>query len=394
MKRLWRTIFLLLGLMVLTALFFYVMMRSGPLAPVPVTAAEVEEQAISPALYGIGVVESGAVFRIGPTSPGRVKDVFVQVGDRVEAGQKIAVMDPVDLDQRTEAQRASISRLEAVVRAAAARTSETGAKKKYAEAQSKRYDNLLKSGAVSVDSAEAKRQERQVTASAWASSNADLQAARAELERARADLDALLSQKKNLDLVAPAPGLVSSRAAEPGTTIVAGQAVAEIIDIRDLRISVRFDQAMASGLRAGLPAEIVLRSRNGQVFSGAVLRVEPLADPVTEELLAKAVFDAIPEVIPPLGELAEVTVTLPELPASPVVPDAALQRWNGSLGVWIIENGSIAFRPVITGRRDLEGRVQVREGLKPGERVVAYSVKALTSKSRVKIYDTLEGIRQ
>jgi len=394
MKRLWRTIFLLLGLMVLTALFFYVMMRSGPLAPVPVTAAEVEEQAISPALYGIGVVESGAVFRIGPTSPGRVKDVFVQVGDRVEAGQKIAVMDPVDLDQRTEAQRASISRLEAVVRAAAARTSETGAKKKYAEAQSKRYDNLLKSGAVSVDSAEAKRQERQVTASAWASSNADLQAARAELERARADLDALLSQKKNLDLVAPAPGLVSSRAAEPGTTIVAGQAVAEIIDIRDLRISVRFDQAMASGLRAGLPAEIVLRSRNGQVFSGAVLRVEPLADPVTEELLAKAVFDAIPEVIPPLGELAEVTVTLPELPASPVVPDAALQRWNGSLGVWVIENGSILFRPVKTGRRDLEGRVQVREGLKPGERVVAYSVKALTPKSRVKIYDTLEGIRQ
>jgi len=394
MKRLWRTIFLLLGLMVLTALFFYVMMRSGPLAPVPVTAAEVEEQAISPALYGIGVVESGAVFRIGPTSPGRVKDVFVQVGDRVEAGQKIAVMDPVDLDQRTEAQRASISRLEAVVRAAAARTSETGAKKKYAEAQSKRYDNLLKSGAVSVDSAEAKRQERQVTASAWASSNADLQAARAELERARADLDALLSQKKNLDLVAPATGLVSSRAAEPGTTIVAGQAVAEIIDIRDLRISVRFDQAMASGLRAGLPAEIVLRSRNGQVFSGAVLRVEPLADPVTEELLAKAVFDAIPEVIPPLGELAEVTVTLPELPASPVVPDAALQRWNGSLGVWVIENGSILFRPVKTGRRDLEGRVQVREGLKPGERVVAYSVKALTPKSRVKIYDTLEGIRQ
>ena len=160
MKRLWRTIGLLLGLIALTALFFYVMMRSGPLAPVPVTAAAVEERSISPALYGIGVVESGAVFRIGPTSPGRVKNVFVQVGDRVEAGQKIAVMDPVDLDQRTAAQRASISRLEAVVRAAGARTSETAAKKKYAEAQSKRYDNLLKSGAVSVDSAEAKRQER------------------------------------------------------------------------------------------------------------------------------------------------------------------------------------------------------------------------------------------
>ena len=178
MSRVWRTVLLLAAILGLAALFLFVMMRSGPLAPVSVTAAAVERRSVAPALYGIGVVESGAVYRVGPTSPGRVREVFVEVGDRVESGQKVAVMDPVDLDQRVSAQKAHIARLEASVRAASARTSETGARKEYAQAQSKRYDNLLKSGAVSVESGEAKRQERLVTAAAWASANADLQASR------------------------------------------------------------------------------------------------------------------------------------------------------------------------------------------------------------------------
>ena len=45
-----------------------------------------------------------------------------------------------------------------------------------------------------------------------------------------------------------------------------------------------------------------------------VLRVEPVADVVTEEMLAKVVLDSVPTPLPPLGELAEITVTLPALP--------------------------------------------------------------------------------
>ncbi len=44
----------------------------------------------------------------------------------------------------------------------------------------------------------------------------------------------------------------------------------------------------------GLPARIVLRSRSGQALSGRVLRVEPMADAVTEEMLAKVIFGSQP----------------------------------------------------------------------------------------------------
>ena len=164
----------------------------------------------------------------------------------------------------------------------------------------------------------------------------------------------------------------------------------EIIDRKNLWISVRFDQAMASGLTPGLPASIALRSRGDTLFPGRILRVEPLADAVTEELLAKAAFDTIPDVLPPLGELAEVTVTLPHLPETAVVPDSSLQRLNGDLGVWVLDNGSITFRPVKTGRSDLEGFVQIMSGLEKGENIVQYMKKALSPRSRVKIVESLE----
>ncbi|MEA4880335.1 MAG: efflux transporter periplasmic adaptor subunit, partial [Synergistaceae bacterium] len=74
-----------------------------------------------------------------------------------------------------------------------------------------------------------------------------------------------------------------------------------------------------------------------------------------------------------------------------VVPDASLQRLDGELGVWILEDGSISFRPVKTGRRDLEGFVQVLTSLEKGERIVQYTKKALSPRSRVKIVESLEA---
>ena len=91
--------------------------------------------------------------------------------------------------------------------------------------------------------------------------------------------------------------------------------------------------------------------------------------------------------------MAEVTVNLPPLPEGPVVPDGALKRYGGRLGVWVLEEGAIAFRPVKTGRRDLDGNVQITAGLGAGEVVVVHSMKALTDRSRVKVFESLEGVK-
>ena len=61
----------------------------------------------------------------------------------------------------------------------------------------------------------------------------------------------------------------------------------------------------------GAAGRVALRSHRGQVLDGQVLRTELRADAVTEELLAKVSFKAVPQPLPPIGERAEVTVDLP-----------------------------------------------------------------------------------
>ena len=387
-----RVVALLAVVVPLLALLLYVALRSGPLAPIPVTVTTAESRSIAPALFGIGTVEARYTYRIGPTVAGRIKRVEVQVGDRVQAGQLLGEMDPVDLDDRIAAQEAAFKRAEAVMLAAEAQVREALARKTYAEKQTNRYEQLLQARSVSEEMVEGKRQERQVTEAGLASARANLDATRQELSRIRSDREGLIRQRANLRLIAPVRGLVAARNADPGTTVVAGQSVVEVIDPASLWINVRFDQLRVSGLRAGLPVQIVLRSQEGIRFAGHVLRLEPMADAVTEETLAKVIFDALPKRLPPVGELAEVTVAMSALPETPVLPNASVQRVAGRLGVWLIEEDNLRFAPIKVGATDLDGRVQILEGLKAGERVVVYSQRALGPRSRIKIVERLEGV--
>ncbi|WP_298433460.1 efflux RND transporter periplasmic adaptor subunit [Ottowia sp.] len=373
-----RTLALIAVIAPLVVLFVYVALRSGPLAPVAVTVSTTEPQAIAPALSGIGTVQARYTYKIGPTSAGRVKRLDVHVGDAVKAGQVLGEMDPVDLDDRIRAQQAAIKSAEAALRQAEA-------KQVYAQTQAKRYEQLLAVRGTSEELFATKRQELAVA-------DAALGAAREDVSRLRADLEALRAQRSNLKLTTSVAGLVVARDVDPGTTVVAGQTVIEVIDPASLWIDTRFDQISAEGLAAGLPAQIAMRSRRGQNLRGHVLRVEPRADAVTEEALAKIIFDTPPSPLPPVGELAEVTVQLPELPAAPTIPNAAIRTVNGQRGVWKVAKGKLAFVPIALGRSSLDGHVQVEKGLALGDQFVVYSEKALTAGSRIHVVDRLPGV--
>ena len=203
-----RTLALIAAIVPLLALFVYVVLRSGPLAPVAVVTTTVQTRSISPALFGVGTVEARYLYKIGPTSAGRLQRLDVEVGDRVIGGQVIGEMDPVDLDDRVRMQEAVIKRGAAAVREAAARQT-------YARAQEKRYEKLLVTHAVSAEAVAGRQQERQIADAVYS-------AAGDELTRARADREAAVAQRGNLRLLAPVDGLVVSRDIEPGTTVIAG----------------------------------------------------------------------------------------------------------------------------------------------------------------------------
>jgi HlyD family secretion protein len=202
---------------------------------------------------------------------------------------------------------------------------------------------------------------------------------------------ALQQQRGNVRLLAPADGVVTSRDAEAGSTVVAGQPVLRLIDPASLWVRLRVDQGRSAGLVTGLKASIVLRSQPHTPLQGQVARVELLADAVTEERIAQIAFTTPPvqPVAASVGELAEVELQLPETPSALLLPNASIQRLQGQTGVWRLDGGKPVFAPVRLGASSLDGRVQVLDGLKAGDPVVVYSQKALTEGARVQVVDAL-----
>jgi HlyD family secretion protein len=294
----------------------------------------------------------------------------------------------VDMAQRLAALDASMARAQSGKQAAAAQVADAQARRSLASANLKRNEDLARQAFISAGALEARTQE-------VASANAGLQAAQANLSgsaqdlvRLRAERAALAQQRANMRLVAPAAAVVSTREAETGSTVVAGQAVLRLIDPTSLWVKLRVDQGRSAGLAPGLTARIALRSRPGESFAGKVARVELLADSVTEERLALVAFDAMPVGVS-VGEMAEVTLALPATVERLLLPNAAVVQHQGRTGVWRLVNGGLAFAPVTLGAQGLDGTVQVLEGLNEGDTVVQYSQTALKPGARIAVVEQL-----
>lgn len=386
-----RGVLVLLTLLLLGTLAF-VALRTGPLAPLKVQVTDVAQGRVSPEIFGIGQVEARRSWLVGPTVAGRVRSVTVDVGQTVQPGQVLAEMDPVDLDQRLAALDASLSRARSVQVAAQAQVADAQARRALAQASLVRNQNLARQNFISAGALEARLQEVSSAEAGFQAAQANAGAAGQDITRLQAERAAVRAQQGNLRLLAPAAAVVTSRDAEAGSTVVAGQPVLRLIDPATLWVRLRVDQGRSAGLAPGLAARITLRSLPGQVLAGHVERVELLADAVTEERLAMVAFDALPAAVS-VGEMAEVTLQLPASAEGMLLPNAALQQHEGRTGVWRVQDGSLAFVPVSAGAQGIDGTVLVTPAdgvnLARGDRVVLYSQGALKPDARIRVVDQL-----
>lgn len=373
--------------------FGFVVARSGPLAPTKVTITRVEAGRLSSSLFGIGTVEARRSYFIGPTAAGRVKAVHVDVGEQVKAGQLLAEIDPVDLDERLRSLEASYARASSAVLAADAQRKDVLARQMIAGLNAKRYRDLGDKHFVSPSAVESKQQELTSAQAAVDASDANLQSARQEVIRLKADQDALRQQRNNLRLVAPVDGVLTSRDAEAGSTVVAGQSVLKLIEPSSLWVKVRLDQGLSRGLAAGQAASIALRSNPGMPLTGKVVRIEPVSDSVTEERITLITFDQIPPGLS-IGEMAEVTVQTAANQSGLTLPNAAIKQMPEGSGVWKLRDGKPVFVAIKLGTSTLDGAVQVLEGLGAGDEIIVFSERELSEGSRVKVVEQLAGQRQ
>lgn len=370
----------------LLIVFSWVVVTQGPLAPVKVTVEKIQVGNLANSVFGIGTLKARHSYNLAPTMTSRVKAVLVDQGDSVVVGQVLAEMDPVDLDDKLAGSQRVVEKTANAIQVAEAQVSEAQSRLKTLSATFTRYEELRVGGFVSQEMLDAKRHEKNAATSTLTAASANLAIARNEHSRAQADARGIGKTRAQTRLVSPINGVVVARLVEPGSTLVGGQVALQVIDPNSLWVETRIAQQQAGLVRVGQVAEIVLRSQPHAPVTGKVARIDMVSDAVTEERIVNVSFKSSSASI---GEYAEVTLKLPEMNDTRSIPSAAVKRVNKQNGVWALQDGRVAFKPVKIGLATMEGRTQILDGLSDGDEVVVYSQQALREGLKVKVVAAL-----
>ncbi len=329
---------------------------------IDVQAAQPEKNVLVQ-VFGLGTVEARVASKVGFKVAGVLIDLRADVGDRVAKGAVLARLDDREESARLARAKAASEQAEANLQRAMANVQKAEANFANAKTISERRQKLVQSATTSVESAETAKTTQDAALADVNLATSDVAVARAAIGDAKAQLQLETATLDFHALTAPYDGMVTTRSKELGSALAAGEPVFTLIDPKSVWVLAFIDESKAGEIEVGKPADIVLRSRPNQRFSGTVARIEPESDRVNEERRVAIAFDHLPDNFH-LGEQAEVYITTVQLPQTLLVPEAAIVGLGKSRGtVWTVEDGRFQQHEVALGHRLLDGRYEITGGL-------------------------------
>lgn len=339
------------------------------LRPVTVPVAAVERDVLVD-VYGLGTVEARVRSAVGLEVAGTLTELSADHGDRVAKGALLARLDSSQQEARVAEAKAAVGQAWAVREKAVSAIAKARSSLDKRRQTNERRQSLLAKGNVSVEAAQDSAADLKVAEAEMDVARADLAVAEAAVADADARLRYELARLDRYTLTAPFDALVLARHKELGAAVNPGEPLFTLIAPDSVWALVHVDEASAGGLHEGQPADVRLRSLPAQTFRARVVRIELESDRVTEE---RKVYLKC-EVCPPrvfLAEQVEATIAVDRLPSALLVPQTAVERFDGRRGlVWTVEDGRLARRTLGFGQRTLDGRLPVVDGLPDGAHVV------------------------
>ena len=266
----------------------------------------------------------------------------VAEGSRVQAGQVIGQIDLSDLQTKVSDRAALVESAEASL----------------AEAERQHTANVGLAA------------QNFISSTALQSSQAKLDAARAQLKSAQAQLAVSRIGVKEATLAAPIAGIVGKRYVVPGEKVSAEQQVVTVVDLSTLELAGSVGTHEISLLKPGLAVAVRVEGQGAPV-AGRIDRIAPAAEAGTRAIGVVVVLENKGETFR-AGQYAEARVVLADEEARLTVPTGAVGQASGQDFVWAIEKGTLVRRIVITGRQDaVAGRTEVRKGLDGDAQILA-----------------------
>jgi cobalt-zinc-cadmium efflux system membrane fusion protein len=370
------------------------------------------------------------IVNVSPRVSGKVVKINVKPGDRVEAGQVLALIDSPQLAQAQAEYFQAQARVELAAQelerrkrmadlGAFTRRPLEEARNEYAQAQSdlevaeaelavaqknwERAKTLYEAGIqskrdlevaeaaylrakarnqqarVRVETARSYLDREQQLFAAGFRSARGVEEAAAEHRKALAQLESASQQLKLLhvspsksggitEITCPITGVVADRKINVGEVVEPTTVVCTVIDTRTVWVDGEVYESDLARVKEGMPSEIIVKAYPTQVFRGKIIFISRTLDPTRRTVKVRTEVSNPREELKP-GMLAEVRVVTGERSKVVLVPDSAILEDVGRKLVYVEEGSGFVERDVKAGV-SIGGKTEIKEGLKPGEIVV------------------------
>jgi RND family efflux transporter MFP subunit len=291
---------------------------------------------------------------------GYLKSWAVDIGDHVKAGQALCVIETPEIDEE-------LHQAEAALTQSRARVVTAQANSKLTAVTLKRYSELRDTKIIS-------EQDYSERLAADESSQAELEAARADVLVAEANQRRLAELRSFENMAAPYDGVISARNTEVGALVSAGSApgaksLFSIARTDVLRIYVDVPQTPALAMKNGQQVSILAREYPKRPFAGQVSRTAGVIDPTSRTLRVEI---RVPneEGLLLAGMYVQVAIKVAQVAPPLLVPGSTLLFNSEGNQLALVKNGHVHFQTV-TVSSDFGKEVGISTGLQPGDQIIA-----------------------
>lgn len=334
-----------------------------------VKTEHVEAKTTERSVEAVGTLYALEEATVSAEVTGRVRSIAADLGDRVKAGQALAIIDPTDLrlalDDAKSAHQTNLNALD-----------KERARLADAETTFKRYDELYKKGMVSNSQFDTAKTQFDVA-------KAQLSEAEARAEQSNAKMDLARERLADATIKSPIDGEVRERFISKGETIEANKKAFAVVSTGVLKFRGTVAETAAPHMKPGQAVAIAVEAFRDKEFKGVLKRVSPAVDPETRTLAIEAeVPNAKGELKP--GFFANARVFTKKESGVPFVPESAVYSFVGITKVFVINDGVAHEKTVKTGGR-VGSLVEIEGDVKPGDTVASTNLANLFEGAKVNI---------
>jgi RND family efflux transporter MFP subunit len=344
-----------------------------------VRLATAEEGRLARTVEVSGTLAADEQTQLGFKIPGRLERMQVDIGTPVRRGQVIARLSPTDFELKVRQAETALQQARTQLGLAAGGTNDAvdpeqtagvkqaAASLKQAQLTRDRMVRLfdeklipkqdLDAAEAALSIAEGRQQEAIETA----------RTRQALLSQRRSELAIAQQQLTDSVLTAPFDGAIRERLVSPGDYLAAGAPVAVLVRVHPLRLKLSVPEREAAGLRAGQSVELTVEGVAAR-HTGRVARISPAISEDNRTLMVEAEVPNQDGSLRP-GSFARAAIVVEAGDSAILVPASSIVSFAGIQKVVGVEDGKAVEKKVRTGRHAGD-RIEIVEGIKPGEAVV------------------------